>query len=213
MPLQRRKDIYEIARKYDLVIYEDDPYGEIRFAGEDVPAIKTFDEDDRVVYAGSFSKTLSAGLRVGYTYADAALDQKMKMIRGGDGQDAVFPQIVVRKYLEQFDYDQHLETIREIYRQKCDLMLTLLNRYMPESYKITKPDGGMFIWVTAPEHIDAAQLSDACIAEGVGIVQSKAFSVDPDDPGHAFRLNFSAPSESDIKKGTEILGRIAKRYC
>lgn len=213
MPLQRRKDLYEIARKYDLVIYEDDPYGEIRFAGEDIPAIKTFDEDNRVVYAGSFSKTLSAGLRVGYTYANEKLDQKLKMVRGGDGQDAVFPQIVIRKYLERYNYDQHLDDIRKIYQKKCHMMLDLLDQYMPEPYRITRPEGGMFIWVTVPEYVDIAELSDVCIAAGVGIVQSKAFSVDPDDPGHAFRLNFSSPPESDMERGIETLGRIAKHYC
>lgn len=210
MPLQRRKEIYEIARKYNLLIYEDDPYGDIRFAGEAVPTIKSLDTDGRVIYVGSFSKTLSAGLRVGFLYAADELVKALAIVKGGDGQDPIFNQKIIAKCLNKMDYDEHLKKISGIYKRKCNLMAENLKKHCDPGCKILVPEGGMFIWIEMPEGVDMDAVSDAAIAAGVGVVKSEAFAADPSKPGHAFRLNFSACEDEAIIKGTEIFGRITR---
>ena len=212
MPLARRKEIYEVARNYDLLIYEDDPYGEIHFTGDPVPSFKSFDKDERVIYVGSFSKTLSSGLRVGYVFSPMDLDKKLRMVRGGDGQDSLFPQVIIRKALQRMDFEEHLDRVRGIYGQRAQLMISLLEDHLPKSYEFVRPQGGMFVWVTVPEHTPVNALSEECIRRGVGIVRSEAFCVDPADPGNAFRLNFSGPSEADMKKGIRILGEVCREF-
>ena len=212
MPLERRKEIYRIAQKYDLIIYEDDPYGEIRFRGEEIPSIKSLDTDGRVLYAGSFSKTLSAGLRVGFLYGPDALIDKLISVKDADGQDPLYSQKIIVRCLEKMDYDAHLKSISEVYARKCGLITRGLREHCPDVCRFSSPDGGMFVWVTLPEGTDVIRLNDALIGAGVGAVRSKAFSVMPEDPGHAFRLNFSAPSDTDIRKGTEIFGQTIRKY-
>lgn len=213
MPLDRRKELYEVARKYDLLIYEDDPYGEIRFAGETVPPIKSLDTDGRVMYVGSFSKTLSAGLRVGFLYGAQELVGKIASVKSADGQDPLYNQKIVIKCLEGMDYEAHLKEISAIYGQKCMAMAEGLRQYCAPSCGIHVPEGGMFLWVTVPETVDMDAMSDAALKAGVGVVKSAAFAVDPAQPGHAFRLNFSAPSLDVIREGVKRFGDVTKAFC
>ena len=208
MPLERRKEIYEVARNYDLIIYEDDPYGDIRFAGTEVPTFKSMDEDGRVLYVGSFSKTLSAGLRVGFLYGADELIGKIGKVKSADGQDPLFNQKIITRCLKKMDYDAHLKKISAVYGRKCKLMLDAMKQYCPSECRIVEPEGGMFIWVEMPETVNIDALSDAALQAGVGVVKSEAFAVDPSHPGHAFRLNFSASEDTDIVKGIEIFGRV-----
>jgi len=213
LSLQRRKDLYEVAAKYNLLIYEDDPYGEIRFSGKEIPSLKSMDRDGRVVYAGSFSKTLSAGLRVGFLYAERELIQKFSLVKTADGQEPLLNQRIVAKCLAKMDYDQHLNSIRQVYGRKCRLMADGLHTFCADSCRVLVPDGGMFIWMTMPEHVDIDAVSDAAIQAGVGVVKSRAFAVNPDHPGHAFRLNFSALPDDHIKKGVELFGGVTRKFC
>ena len=210
MPLERRKEIYEVAQKYDLIIYEDDPYGDIRFAGKEVPTFKSLDEDGRVLYVGSFSKTLSAGLRVGFLYGADELIGKIAKIKSADGQDPLFNQKIIMRCLKKMDYDAHLKKISAIYKRKCNLMVEALKKCCPLDCKIVEPEGGMFVWVEMPEKVNVNALSDAAVQAGVGVVKSEAFAVDPSYTGHAFRLNFSASEDTDIVKGIEIFGHVIK---
>ncbi|MCC8127177.1 MAG: PLP-dependent aminotransferase family protein [Clostridiales bacterium] len=212
MPIERRKEIYEVARRYDLIIYEDDPYGEIRFCGDSVPTIKSFDDDGRVIYVGSFSKTLSAGLRVGFLYASNELIRKISVVKGADGQDPIYNQKIILKALGKMDYEEHLKTISAIYGRKCRIMADGLMEYCSSKCHILIPEGGMFIWVVIPESEDINAVSDAAIAAGVGVVKSEAFAVDPSRPGHAFRLNFSASKDEDIQRGCRIFGQITREF-
>lgn len=213
MPLDRRKELYQVARQYNLFIYEDDPYGEIRFSGEEVPAIKSFDTDGRVIYAGSFSKTLSAGLRVGFLYGTDEVIGKINVVKSADGQDPLFNQMIVSRCLSKMDYDAHLQKIREIYGRKSKLMVDGLKAYCASACEISEPEGGMFVWITIPEGVDIDALSNASIAAGVGVVKSAAFAANPGETGHAFRLNFSASEDKDILRGVEIFGGITKQFC
>lgn len=213
MPLSRRKELYDVACKYNLIIYEDDPYGEIRFKGEQVPTIKSIDTENRVLYVGSFSKTLSAGLRVGFVYGPDAVIQIMGKVKSADGQDPVYNQKIIMRCLEKMDYDEHLKKISQIYGAKCKLMLDGLKEHCSKAVNIIEPEGGMFIWVNIPEQIDINAMSDAALAAGVGVVKSEAFATDGNKPGHGFRLNFSAPTDEAIVKGTRIFGEITKQFC
>lgn len=213
MPLERRKAIYEIAKKYRLVIYEDDPYGEIRFAGDEIPSFKSFDTEDLVIYAGSFSKILSAGLRVGFLFGPEEMMKKFTAVKNSDGQEPLYNQKIIMRALQKIDFEDHVRLLRETYGRKCRLMTDTLQRTCSSNCRILVPQGGMFLWVDIPEEIDIDMLSDAMIAAGVGPVKSAAFTADLSIPGHGFRLNYSAPSEEDIVKGAEIFGRVTKQFC
>lgn len=218
IPLQRRKDLLEVARRYDLFIYEDDPYGDIRFEGQAVPTMISLDPDGRVIYAGSFSKTLSAGIRSGYLYGAADVMKKFDMIKGADGQDPLFNHRIIRRVLEKIDFDRHIEEICTVYGRKFHLMQDCLRSVEDLGCTMTHPEGGMFLWLELPERtlsgreVSVDHISDAAIAHGIGIVKSEAFAVNPErtGTGRGFRLNFSSPTDEDITSGCRILTQVLK---
>lgn len=211
IPLQRRKDLLEVAEKYDLLIYEDDPYGDIRFEGEEVPTMISLDKDGRVVYAGSFSKTLSAGIRCGYLYGKAEVIQKINLVKSADGQDPLFNPKIIAHTLRRLDFNEHIHTISQVYQRKCHLMMDGLKPIEELGCTMTHPEGGMFLWFDLPEKnrrgesVDVDVISDKMISSGIGIVKSLAFAVNADQPGRGFRLNYSAPTDENIRKGTAMI--------
>ena len=213
IPLERRKELYEVAAKYDLLIYEDDPYGDIRFAGEPVPSFKSMDTDGRVVYAGSFSKTLSAGLRVGFLYAPDGLIRKFAAVKSADGQEPMLNQRIISRCLSKLDFNEYLKSISQIYGRKCALMAESLRQHCSPRCRVLVPEGGLFIWVEMPADVDMDAVNDAVIDAGVGVVRSAAFAVDESEPGHAFCLNFSALPDDKIARGAEIFGRVTRQFC
>lgn len=215
MSIKRRQEIYEIAQKYDLFIYEDDPYGEIRFSGEPVPSFKNIDVDGRVIYAGSYSKTLSAGLRVGYLVADKEVIKVMQVVKGTvDGQAPLFNQMIVYHSLQKVQYDEYIKKLSGIYGRKCKLMTDSIREYCSDQIKFTEPEGGMFLWIEMPEYVDCDAFFEECLNKGVGIVSSIGFATDPEqNKGHAFRLNYTFVDDADIVKGIKILGEVSYKYC
>lgn len=213
MPLKRRQEIYEIARKYRLAIYEDDPYGEIRFSGEPVPTFKSFDTEDLVIYSGSFSKILSAGLRVGFLFGPEEMMKKITAVKNTDGQAPLYNQMIIYRALELIDLESHIQLLRDTYGRKCRLMEEALKVSCSSKCRILVPEGGMFMWVEIPPSVDIDAMSDAMIEAGVGPVKSAAFTSDLSVPGHAFRLNYSAPSEEEIVKGSELFGKVTRQFC
>lgn len=213
MPLKRRQEIYEIARKYRLAIYEDDPYGEIRFSGEPVPTFKSFDTEDLVIYSGSFSKILSAGLRVGFLFGPEEMMKKITAVKNTDGQAPLYNQMIIYRALELIDLESHIQLLRDTYGRKCRLMEEALKASCSSKCRILVPEGGMFMWVEIPPSVDIDAMSDAMIEAGVGPVKSAAFTSDLSVPGHAFRLNYSAPSEEEIVKGSELFGKVTRQFC
>ncbi len=207
---EKRRQIYDIAKKYGLIIIEDDPYGELRFAGEDIPSIKSLDTDGIVIYCSTFSKILSAGMRVGFVIAPEAITSKMVVAKQtSDVHTNLFFQILAHKYMTSCDYDGHIEEIRNIYRHKCALMLTEIERSFPACVEHTTPAGGLFVWCTLPASIDAAEFLGRATAANVRIVPGATFNCDTSAPSQGFRLNYSTPSDEQIEKGIEILGKIA----
>jgi len=212
--LENRKKVYEIAKKHGLIILEDNPYGELRFAGEDVPTIKSMDTDGIVLYCSSFSKILSAGMRVGFIRGPRDIIQKMVIAKQvEDVHTNMFFQMLCHRFMTECDLDAHIAGIRKLYGDKCALMLECLDREMPDFVKYTRPEGGLFIWCTLPESIDCAEFVRRALEKKVAVVPGSTFNADPAAPSCSFRLNYSMPSDEDIVKGVRALGEVAREMA
>ena len=210
MSLEKRLGVLELARKYDIVIIEDNPYGELRFAGEDLPTLKNLDTDGRVIYCSSFSKILSAGMRVGFIIADSVICSKMTVAKQGeDVHTNIFFQMLCHKYMTTCDLDAHIAKINDIYRHKCNLMLECLDKYIPkDKVEFTRPEGGLFIWGTVKNTDDASNIVKLAIEKKVAVVPGTAFNCDTEAKSPSFRLNYSTPSDEQIVEGVKRLGEV-----
>lgn len=213
MPLERRKAIYAIAAKYNLFIYEDDPYGEIRFNDTIVPTFKEMDVDNRVIYAGSYSKTLSAGLRVGFLYGPKqAIDAIQALKNNQDGQMPLVTQRVVSRLLDVIDYDAQIKKVSTVYKKKADLMMATLRAHGSDKVHFVEPTGGMFLWLTMPDGVDCDAFFEACMEHKVGIVPGAAFAADGVPAGQSFRFSFTFPSKEQIVEGMTIVAQLTKSF-
>ena len=211
--LEKRKAIYEVCKKYGLMILEDNPYGELRFAGEEIPTIKSFDTEGLVIYCSSFSKILSAGMRVGFVVAPEEVAAKMVVAKQSeDVHTNQFFQMLCYKFMTECDLDAHIAMIRQVYGRKCRLMLECLEKELPASVTFTRPEGGLFIWVTLPDGVDATAFLKACMAQKLMIVPGATFNCDVTEGSMSFRLNYSTPSDEQIKEGVARLGRVAREF-
>lgn len=210
--LEKRKAIYELAKKYGVMILEDNPYGDIRFAGKNIPSIKTMDKDGIVIYSRTFSKTLAPGLRVGYVSAPKPVIQKMVVCKQvSDVHTNIMAQMICDEYLKNYDMDAHLEEIRAVYRHKCGLMLDEIDKNFSRKITVTKPEGGLFIWATLPEGSDMMGFCNTAVQKyKVAVVPGTAFLIHETDKTSSFRLNFSTPTDEQLIKGCEILGMLSK---
>lgn len=210
--LARRRRVLEIAAKYDLYIVEDDPYGEIRFEGEALPSVKSLDTEGRVIYLGSYSKILCAGLRVGFTVSSPAIAEKFELFKQGvDLQSTEFTQMLVGAYLRQCDLTAQVSSIVSSYGHKRKLMLDIIDAEFPKSVRRTNPQGGMFVWLELPAGADAGRLLEKSVKDaGVGFVPGGPFFV---DNGHenTIRLNYSTVSEEQIEEGMRKLAALLRR--
>ena len=209
--LENRKAVYELARKYDVLIIEDNPYGDLRFAGEDVPTYKSFDTNGRVVYCGSFSKILSAGIRIGTLTANKELVSKIVVAKQvEDVHTNVFFQMVCAKYMSEYDLEGHIEKIRKLYMHKAGLMIAALEKYMPADVKFTRPDGGIFLWCSLPEGYSLDEFVKRCSDKNVFVVPGTAFLPDESEVTRSFRLNYSMPSDEEIDRGIKLLADVVE---
>ncbi|MGN1304550.1 MAG: PLP-dependent aminotransferase family protein [Oscillospiraceae bacterium] len=210
--LEKRKAVYELAKKYGVMILEDNPYGDIRFAGENIPSIKTMDKDGIVIYSRTFSKTLAPGLRVGYVSAPKPVIQKMVVCKQvSDVHTNIMAQMICDEYLKNYDMDAHLEEIRAVYRHKCGLMLGEIDRNFSKKITVTRPEGGLFIWATLPEGSDMMGFCNTAVQKyKVAVVPGTAFLIHESEKTSSFRLNFSTPTDEQLVKGCEILGKLSK---
>jgi 2-aminoadipate transaminase len=207
--LEKRKAIYELAKKYQVLIIEDNPYGDLRFEGEEVPVIKSMDTEGLVIYCGSFSKILSAGIRVGYVLAPNEVIQKMVVAKQvSDVHTNLFFQMVAHRFMTQYNMEAHIEKIRTLYLRKSGLMLSCLDKAFGGKVDFTRPKGGLFLWGTLPDRVNMLDYCKNTAAQKVAVVPGVAFCISPSDKCNSFRLNFSTPSDAQIEQGTEILGRV-----
>ena len=208
--LERRKALAEMAAKYGFVIAEDDPYRDLRYEGEPLPSISSFDEEGWVVYLSSFSKYIAPGLRVGAAAVPHA-GLLRKMVIGKQSSDVHSPiltQAIVELYLEKGLLPDHLKRICGEYRKQLTAMLEGFS-FFPEGTKHTLPQGGLFVWAELPEGVDAMAALNKAIEQNVAFVPGTHFYP---DGGHAntLRLNFSMQEVDDIRAGMERLGRAIK---
>ena len=209
--LEKRRAIYALAKKYGVMILEDNPYGELRFAGSDVPTIKSMDEDGIVIYCGSYSKVLSSGLRLGFVCAPKPVLSKMIVAKQvEDVHTNVLSQLICQRFVASDKFEPHLESIRELYRRKCGLMLSEMDACFPKEVTYTRPEGGLFLWCTLPDCIDLNDFVKSALARKVAVVPGTAFNCDPDSYSNSFRMNYSTPSDEQIVRGVRILGEILR---
>ena len=204
---ERRQSIAQLAAAYGMVVAEDDPYRDLRYTGEALPTIKSYDETGHVVLMGSFSKTISPGLRVGYLAGHPALVRKCTIGKqSADVHTSNLNQAIVDALLRQSFLDGHLPRIRERYRLQLDIMLAGLMAF-PKGTTWTKPEGGLFIWVTLPEGYNAVSLLAQAVQQRVAYVPGTHFYV---DGGHlnTLRLNFSNSTVSQIQQGMHVLSQV-----
>lgn len=213
MSAEKRRRLYELAGRYNLLILEDNPYGDLRFSGEHIPAIKSMDTDGRVVYSGSFSKVLAPGLRVGYIIAPKALFSKMVVCKQGeDVHTSMWAQMVCERFMNRPGYDEHLQYLRDLYRKKADLMVQLMEEHLvPTGITYQPIEGGLFFWCTLPDHVDMRDFCTRAVRDHkVAVVPGSAFLTDDNAPCQSFRVNFSTPTDEAMRLGMERLGAFAR---
>jgi len=214
MSLEKRKRLLEIARREDLLIFEDNPYGQLRFAGEPIPSILSLDDEGagRVMMLFTFSKVLCAGLRLALLVADGEMmDALVRVKQPSDLCTSKLTQHMAARYIQQYGLDDHLAEIRKIYRVKRDAMVEALERYMPKNEGIswTNPDGGLFLWVRLPESLDTEAMFPQALEHQVAYVVGSAFYVDGRGQ-NAMRLSYSLVSTEDIDEGIRRLSDLVR---
>ncbi len=206
MSAEKRRAVYDIANKYNLIIIEDNPYGELRFSGEEIPTIKSIDDNGIVVYCGSFSKILSAGIRVGFVQAHSDIISKIVVAKQvEDVHTNMFAQLICNSFMRDFDIDGHISNVRKLYRDKCSLMLKTMDSEMPKEVTYTRPEGGLFLWCTFPASVSVTELTARLLEKKVAVVPGTAFNCDTEMPTDSIRLNYSTPSCGQIVHGVKIL--------
>ncbi|NMA30342.1 MAG: PLP-dependent aminotransferase family protein [Candidatus Methanofastidiosa archaeon] len=209
---KRRKEIIRIANNYDLVVIEDNPYGELRYEGEHLKAIKSYDTDGRVIYLGTFSKILAPGFRIAWAVGNGELMKKMVIAKQAvDLHTNTFGQRIAAVYCHNY-LEKHLVKILNFYKNKRDVMLSSLEEYMPKECKWTRPQGGMFNWIILPEYMDTKEMFTDAINSNVAYVIGSAFYIEESLGRNTMRLNFSFPKDEEINMGVKRLSEVIRRW-
>ena len=212
MSLEKRKAVLELAKKYQTLILEDNPYGELRYSGQELPTIKSMDKDGLVVYCSSFSKIIAPAIRVGWLSAPEELAQKIVVAKQvNDVHTNMYFQLVCDLFLEKLDIDAHIGKICGLYKDKCALMLGEMDKKL-KNIKYTRPDGGLFLWCTLPEHIELSAFIKTCVENKLAVVPGGTFLPDEREISHSFRVNFSMPSSAQIIEGVNIIAESAAKF-
>lgn len=213
LSLEKRRKMYRLALENDLVIVEDDPYGNLRVEGESVPSIKSMDTEGIVVYAGSFSKILAPGIRVAYAVVPKKIAPAFTIGKQvSDVHTGVLNQMIVSRWFDEYDVNAHIENIRKIYERKLNLMCSCLDKYCSDFISYVRPQGGLFIWAGLPENVDMLEYVGELLERRVAVVPGTAFMTDDTKPCHYIRLNFSTPSDESIVEGVKIMGETARKF-
>jgi 2-aminoadipate transaminase len=220
IPLERRLRLVELADRYGVPIIEDDPYGELRFEGSHIPPIVVLDEKlhvqnghytGNVIYLSTFSKTLAPGIRLAWVIAPPEVIQKLVTAKqGADLHTSSFNQMVAYEVAKNGFLEKHIEHIIEVYRERRNVMLDSLEEHMPEGVKWTHPQGGLFLWLTLPEHMSSVDIFRDAVEQRVAFVPGESFYAL--DGGHnTMRLNFSNATPEMINEGIARLARVVKK--
>ncbi len=210
MNLERRKHLIEISEEYDILLVEDDPYGELRYSGEPLPILKSLDRNHNVIYLGTFSKVLAPGMRLAHMIAHPDIIRKAVLAKQGiDLCTNTLAQYIAKEYITGGYFEKHIPNIISLYKEKRNLMLDVMEDHFPNGVNWTKPDGGMFLWVRLPEHVDAEKMFKRAVENKVAYVIGSAF-FPKRDHRNTFRLNFTYPTDEQIKVGIQRLGKVIK---
>lgn len=210
LTFERRRLLLDIARRYEVPIVEDDPYGELRYLGAPLPPLAAADTDGLVIYLSTFSKTLSPGMRIGWTYSSEEIFRALvRAKQAADLHTNTIQQRAAATLLATFDFDAHIARIKSVYGERRGVMLAALEEYFPDGAQWTRPDGGLFLWVELPEFVRAEELFEKAIQERVAFVPGAPFFAAA--PRRNFmRLNFSNCSPNLIDEGIRRIGNLLK---
>jgi 2-aminoadipate transaminase len=210
LSLERRKQVVDIVKEHDLLLLEDDPYGDLFFSGEKMPSLFTLGRSHNFIYMSSFSKTIAPGLRIAYIAGDEKMISKLAVVKQGtDLQTNTFGQYLVNEYLESGRYNSHKDLLRQTYKQRRDCMLAAIDKYFPASVSRNCPNGGMFLWVRLPEQYMAGHILLKCLEKKVAFVPGQEFYSDGSGE-NTIRLNFSNATSENIEEGIKRIGEVLK---
>ena len=212
MSLARRRRLVELADEFDVMVLEDTPYRELRYDGERLPSIKSLDTSGRVIHLGSFSKILAPGLRLGWVLAEPEIREKLSLLKlAADTQNGTLNMRAAAAYLSGFDIEAHIAGMLPTYRHQRDLMLASIEEHFPAGVRWTRPDGGLFTWVTFPEGLDTAafQRDHLIPRAGVILVPSAPFFATEPEVNHA-RMSFSGVPDDRLVAGVTAMGGLLR---
>ncbi|MEZ5728668.1 MAG: PLP-dependent aminotransferase family protein [Burkholderiaceae bacterium] len=208
-PLERRHRLLELAKRHELPIFEDDCYADLTWSGERPTTLRGLDDGGRVIYCGTFSKTIAPALRVGYIVADWPVMSRLLSVKY-DGGSGALEQMVLAQYAGAV-YDEHVTELAATLEKKCDAMLAAVRRHFGPVAQVSRPQGGIFIWITLPESVDTAALAQAALREGIAINPGADWSTNPEDGRHKFRLCFGGATIAEIEAGVQKLAEVYRR--
>ena len=213
LSLERRRRLIALANAYGVLVVEDTPYRALRFEGTSLPTLKSLDTEGRVLHLGSFSKILAPGLRLGWAVAGPELLERLALLKlAADTQNSTLNMAATSEYLSRYDIDAHLARVVPVYRHKRDLMLATLAEHLPQGVSYTKPDGGLFVWLSFPAGFDAAAfMADTLVPQAkVAYVPGATFFPVEQQPNHA-RLSFSGVPNDRLVHGITELSRLLRQ--
>ncbi len=211
LPYERRQKLIELSARYRVPILEDNPYSELRYAGEWPQPLAALDRDGLVIHISTFSKTLSPGMRLGWLIASEEILQMVVVAKqAADLHTSTIEQRAAARLLESFDYDGHVGHLCEVYGERCQAMLSAMERYFPAEARWTRPEGGLFLWVELPERVSAEKLFEEAIAERVAFVPGTSFFA-CERKLNFMRLNFSNQKPEMIEEGIKRIASVLKR--
>lgn len=210
--LERRERFMEVVSKYDVAVVEDNPYGDLRFKGAPLPHLRALDKKGQVIYLGSFSKILSPGMRVAWTCASKEVATAFESLKEtNDLQSPELTQMLTYYYLKMFDLEKHIEEIQVVYKERCELMVEMIQKYFPAEIKYTDPEGGMFLWLELPEGLDSDAILDDALAAGIAYIPGESF-FSFDGVKNTIRMNFTMVKDDQIRDGIRILGDVFRKH-
>jgi len=210
--IERRRQLADISAKHGVAVIEDNPYGELRFENEFLPSVKSFDKRGNVLCTGTFSKIFCPGYRIGWIAGDKEIIRKYVLVKQGvDLQCNTIAQMEIARYLELYDIDRHIETIRETYRRRRDIAVDTMGKVFPAGIAFTRPEGGLFSWVSLPSNINARDVLAKCLERDVAFVPGGSFFPNGGNE-NTFRINFSNMPEEKIVEGLTRIGGILQDF-
>ena len=210
IPLERRREIADIIKKYNALLVEDDPYGELRYRGRDITPIKAL-APDNIVYISTLSKVFAPGLRIGFCHAPEQIRKWLVIVKQGiDLHTSTFNQALAAEYIAGGFLERHLPKIIDLYRPKQEAMLSALDTYFPKGFKWSRPEGGMFLWVEGPEGFNMEELYWKAVERNVAFVPGKYFFTSQREGIETMRLNYTMADEETIDNSIRILTDVIK---